>query len=210
MVGQRRGHAEDTRGKLLTLLCAADRTTSELARELGISANAVREHLNRLEGEGLVAYRVVRRGVGKPAHEYRLTAAGSLGLSRAYLPLLSALLSVVEERADAGDEEVLLRQAGRALALQHPRPHGSVRQRAEAAVDLLAQLGGAGRIVEQVDGLYIQGECCPLRALVPLHPAACTAVEAMLAEFIGEVVHEQCDKSDTPACRLFIDAAAVR
>lgn len=202
--------AGDTRGKLLALLCSTDRTTSELARELGISANGVREQLIRLEVEGLVEHRLVRRGVGKPAHQYHLTAEGSLRLSRAYLPLLSGLLAALSERPGAGEEEALLRQAGRTLALQHPTPAGDLRQRVDAAVELLGELGGISTVEEETGDLCIHGLCCPLRALIPDHPLACKAVEAMLGEFIGAPVQEQCDKHDPPACRLVIGPLDAR
>lgn len=201
----RRSQVGDTRGRLLALLCSADRTTSDLARELGISANGVRGHLARLEEEGLVEYRVVRRGVGKPAHEYRLTEEGSRRISRAYLPLLSGLLSGMSGWGRPEEEEALLREAGRTLARQRSKPEGALRKRVDAGVGLLEELGGICTVRKEKDALWIQGACCPLRALVPDHPLACKAVEAMLEEYVGAPVREQCEKHDPPACRLVIN-----
>jgi predicted ArsR family transcriptional regulator len=195
----------DTRGAILALLCSADRTTSDLARELGISANGVRGHLARLEEEGLVAHRVVARGVGKPAHEYHLTGEGSLRISRAYLPLLSGLLSAMSGWESPEDEDGLLREAGRTLARQRSRPEGALRERVDAGIGLLEELGGICEVSEEKDALWIQGACCPLRALVPDHPLACRAIETMLEEYIGAPVREQCDKDGSPACRMVID-----
>lgn len=197
----------DTRGRLLALLCGGDRKTSELARELGITANGARGHLARLELEGLVERRVVRRGVGKPAHEYHLTAEGSLRLSRAYLPLLSAILSVMEAGAGPGDQETLLREAGRRLARQRARAEGALWERVDAAAGLLRELGGITIIRKETDAFWIEGTCCPLRAVVPDHPLACKAIEAMLEEYIGAPVREHCEKDDLPTCRLLIGAA---
>lgn len=210
MPGSEHAQVGDTRGKLLALLCSGDHTAGELAQELGITANGARGHLARLEAEGLVERRVARRGVGKPAHEYHLTAEGSLRLSRAYLPLLSALLSVMDGRAGAEDEETLLRQAGRTLALQHARPEGVLRERVDAAAGLLRELGGITIVREETDAFWIEGACCPLRAVVPDHPLACKAVEAMLEEYSGAPVREQCEKQDPPTCRLLIGAAAEK
>src|SRR5688572_4763791 len=68
-----------TRGKILARLCEANATAVDLAQQFGISANAIRLHLRALEEHGLVGYRVVRRGVGKPTHLYELSAdAGRL------------------------------------------------------------------------------------------------------------------------------------
>jgi predicted ArsR family transcriptional regulator len=193
----------DTRGRLLGLLCSADRTAAELAGELRISANAVRGHLGPLEEEGMVAHRVVRRGV-KPAHEYYLTPLGSARLSRAYLPLLSALLEVVHERAGDAGEETLLREAGRVLSRRFPRPGGTLRERVAAAVELLGEMGGVSWVRVEDDVLWIHGACCPLRGLVSSRPTACMSVEALLTDFIGAPVREHCDEGDVPACRFVV------
>ena len=198
----------DTRGRILALLCSGHRTGSELARALGMSANGVRGHLARLEKEGLVEHRVVRRGVGKPAHEYLLTADGSMRLSRGYFPLLSALLSVVRRRGGEAEEEAVLRDAGRAVVQGRRSSGGSLRSRADAAVDLLAELGGINSVREDVDALSIHGTCCVVRGLVPDHPLVCKAVEGMLSEFMGAPVRAKCEtKQVPPICRLVITAA---
>lgn len=204
MAGRQVESADDTRGRLLALLCSGNRTSGELARELGISANGVRGHLHILREAGLVEHAVVRRGVGKPAHEYRLTAEGSARLSRVYLPLLAGLLSAARDQGGAKAEETLLRAAGRALAHGHRRPDGDLRARTHAAVDLITALGGISSVREDGDGLAIHGACCLVRALVPDHPLACKAVEAMVTELIGVPVREACEKTMPPVCRLVI------
>jgi predicted ArsR family transcriptional regulator len=113
---------------------------------------------------------------------------------------------VVEGRVDVENEESLLRQAGRTLALQHATPEGTLRERVDAAVSLLGQLGAIAGTRDQTDALWIEGACCPLRALVPDHPLACKAVESMLEEYIGMPVRERCEKHDPPTCRMVIEA----
>jgi predicted ArsR family transcriptional regulator len=46
-----------------------------LARRLGVTGVAVRQHLAAMERDGQVTYRPVRRPVGRPARLYRLTDA---------------------------------------------------------------------------------------------------------------------------------------
>ncbi|WP_340116246.1 metalloregulator ArsR/SmtB family transcription factor [Pelagibius sp. 7325] len=48
---------------------------ASLARRLGISAMAVRQHLYELEGEGLVTHEAEARPIGRPAKLWALTAA---------------------------------------------------------------------------------------------------------------------------------------
>lgn len=200
MESARRGRPGDTRGRILALLCEANRTIGDLAGALGINRNSVREQVRRLEEDGLVGYEVVRRGVGKPAHEYHLTDQGEAGLSRAYVPILRGLIAALEERAPEAEVEELMRGVGRALAARSPRPEGG--SRAEAALGLLASLGGAGRLAEEEGRPVIIGRCCPISAVASAHPVACKAVEALLGEYAGVPVKERCSRGGRPACRF--------
>ncbi len=203
MEGQQQASTGDRRREILAMLCISNRTVSELARELGISNTAVRSHLVLLEEEGLVHHERVRRGVGKPAHEYCITAAGESLLSRAHLPLLRQLLEVLESELPAAAVESVLRKAGRRLAPAPPGRSGSARTRAEAAAALLRELGGLAFVSE--GGSSIRCRCCAIAALVVDHPLACKAMEAMLAEYLDTPVHEWCDRGARPQCRFEIE-----
>src|SRR5262249_27038952 len=68
---------EATADRILFLLkTRAPLTAASLARELGITAMGVRQHLTRLLEEGLVAHADERRSVGRPKREWRLTGEG--------------------------------------------------------------------------------------------------------------------------------------
>src|SRR6476661_2582076 len=85
-----------TRGRLLALLREGTWTVDDLAARLELTDNAVRFHLAALEREGRVAKAGVQRhsGAGQPATLYSLTPAADQAFSRAYAPVLAA---VVEE-----------------------------------------------------------------------------------------------------------------
>jgi predicted ArsR family transcriptional regulator len=204
------GILDGSRREILALLCAAHRRVGELAQELGISESAVRIHLGALEREGLVRHGIVRRGVGKPAHEYRLTPAGEAMLSRAYLPFLLQVLHALRARLGAEEARQLFRAAGEGLA-PAARPGGSPRDRADEAVRMLGELGGAAYVEEGEGELTIRSRCCPLAAVAPEHPLACAALEATLTEFMGLPVRAECDVSGRPNCRFAVlDGAADR
>lgn len=198
-----------TRGEILSLLCGSSRTVSELADALAISRNAVREHLGKLADEDLVHYEPVRRGVGKPAHEYALTADGERVLSRAYLPLLLHLLDGLEAHLDEPALLALLRGVGRSMAAGRVPAAGGLRRRVDAANAFLGELGGTGRVEEHDGGLWILSGCCPIGAVASRHPLACKAVEALVAELAAAPVREACDRSGRPRCRLQVAPAAV-
>lgn len=196
--------ARDTRGEILRLLCVSAATISDLAPRLGISRNAVRAHLDRLEAEGLVRYRVVRRGVGKPAHEYRLTDTGEAEISRAYLPLLVQLLALLEHETTPAELERLLRAAGRGLAAGAPAPRGPLRQRVEAASAFLRELGGIGEVARDGEGWRITAVCCPVGTLVPRQPMICKTLEALVEELTAASVVEACDRGPHPKCHFHV------
>ncbi|MBE7490517.1 MAG: transcriptional regulator [Planctomycetes bacterium] len=64
------------RDKILYLLkTKGPQQASILARKLGVTPMAVRQHLYRMHGQGEVEYNDERRKVGRPARIWRLTAA---------------------------------------------------------------------------------------------------------------------------------------
>jgi predicted ArsR family transcriptional regulator len=78
-------------------------SASDLAERLGIHANTVRLHLERLREVGLVDVEAVHRGtVGRPQHLYFLSAgAPGLGFDPPAHALLAGLLAALAERVGA-------------------------------------------------------------------------------------------------------------
>jgi len=82
-----------------------------------------------------------------------------------------------------------------------------MRRRTEAAVDLLGRLGGLAELEEADDGLTIRGYSCPLTGIVANRPEACSLVEALLTEYVGVPVCEQCERGERPRCRFEVALA---
>jgi len=84
---------QSTRGRILeSLKRQGGRTAAELAVEHGLTANAVRQHLGRLEGDGLIEEGRARRGRTKPSAVYSVTNAGERLFPQRYDVLLNAVL----------------------------------------------------------------------------------------------------------------------
>jgi predicted ArsR family transcriptional regulator len=199
---------ESTAGQIMGLLRRGRMTVDELASALGLSGNAVRPHLATLERDGLVQRSELRRGTSKPARTYILAPEAELLFSRAYAPVLTQLLHVLDERLDAGEFDELMRDVGRRLMADRPRPTGDLRRRAEAASALLHELGGLARVEEHGHGFVIRGYVCPLAAATQRHPEACNAVESLLSEFAGVPVSKCCDAEDRLRCCFEIGGKA--
>lgn len=203
---------ETTRGQIVALLRRSAHTVDELARTLGLTANAIRSHLSTLERDGLIRQAGVRRvsGAGKPAVLYEIHPEAEPLFSRAYAPVLGALLDELvaqlpEERSDA-----LMESVGRRLAAELGRPAaGDLEARVRAGAALLDSLGGEAETDREENALVIRG-CggCPLSATVSRRPELCRAVEALLSEFIGAPVRQNCEHGDRPRCRFEVPTAA--
>src|SRR5438067_1922046 len=99
-----------TRGRILTLLRRESRTVDELAQALELTGNAVRVQLTALERDGLVQQQEgERRGVGKPAHIYKLTPEAENIFPKAYQRVFDQLLDLLGERMSSDEMEELLR-----------------------------------------------------------------------------------------------------
>lgn len=199
------GILSEPRRQILGLLCATDGRVAGLALAMGISESAVRVHLRALEDEGLVERSTVHGGVGKPAHEYRLTLAAEALLSRAYLPFLQQVLAQVRSRLDPAETERLFRDAGRGM-VPTIEPEGDLRSRLDEAVRLVNALGGAAYVDRGEPEPVIRGTCCPIAAIVHDNPLGCAALESALTQVVGLPVHADCDVSGRPNCRFRVAA----
>ena len=190
-----------TRGRVIALLRRGGRTVGELAEELEMTDNAVRQHLAALERDGLVEQRrAPRRGVGKPPTLYALTPAADTLLPKAYAPVLGVLLATLRDRLGPEALDGLLREVGRRAAAGRGVEGQDVRMRIDAAYGVLGELGGVADLEEREGAVFIRGFSCPLAALVPGHPEVCRLAEALLAEIVGVPVREHCDKGERPRC----------
>jgi predicted ArsR family transcriptional regulator len=194
---------ESTRGRIVALLRCNARTVEELAQALGLTDNAVRAHLATLERDGMVRQAGLRRGpgAGKPSTVYELQPDAEVVFSRAYPPVLSALLEELVAQLPASQAEGLLMAVGRRLAGPlMPPATASHRARLDAAVGVLNALGGAAELEERDGTAVIRGCGCPLALAVAGRPETCRAVEALLGEIVGAPVQQRCRHGDRPSC----------
>jgi predicted ArsR family transcriptional regulator len=197
---------ETTRGRIVVLLRRDVSTVEELARALALTDNAVRSHLATLERDGIVRQDGVRRGqgAGKPATLYTLHPEAEPFFSRAYAPMLGALLDELAEQFPRERTEALLRSVGRRLAARAPRTTGDLEARAEAAAAALEALGAVAQVERKEGALLVRGCGCPLSAETVRRPELCQAVESLLAEVIGAPVRACCERGERQRCCFII------
>ena len=201
---------ETTRGQVVALLRRSKSTVEDLARTLGVTDNAVRSHLASLERDGLVRQDGVRRGVGagKPAVLYEVHPDAAPLLSRAYAPVLAAVMDVLIDDLPSAQSETVLRRVGSRLASAvGGRATGDLDARVAGAARVLTALGGDVETGQTPTGLSIRGAACPLSTVVSQHPSMCLAVETLVGEVVGGRVQSRCEHGPNPRCCFLVDRA---
>jgi DeoR family transcriptional regulator, suf operon transcriptional repressor len=196
-------HPGTTRGRIVTLVRSGGLTADDIATRLGVTPSAVRIQLMALERDGMVRRAGKRPGTTRPSDIFELTVEAEQSLSKAYIPLLTRLVSVLTESVPARQLEAALRKAGRQLGreLSGSRPlPGDLRSRVAKASELLNEQLGAATHVERNGHYVIRGAGCPLAALSHEHRSACLALESLLTELVGVRVKECCDRAERPRC----------
>lgn len=183
-------------------------TVDELAVRLALTDNAIRLHLAALERDRVVRALGPRRegGVGKPAMLYEIAPDAEPAFSRAYAPVLAALLASLRERLSGPTLRAVLRDTGKRLAPPRPAAHASAAERARAASRLLNSLGGVTSVVRNEEDWEIRGCGCPLSLAVDAHPEICLTVRTLLRDAVGAEVTEHCERTGRPRCRFRIVA----
>jgi predicted ArsR family transcriptional regulator len=165
---------DETRYAMYRELAASTTPLSaqELADALGLHANTVRLHLERLRDAGLVDVEAIHRGtVGRPQHLYSLApGAPGLGFDPPAHALLAGLLAAMAERigADASDATATGLAWGREAGKRTPS-----RSCLESLAAELARLGFQPAADEDVDEhgqARIDFLHCPFRELAEAYP----------------------------------------
>ncbi len=162
-------------------------TATELAERLGLHANTVRLHLERLREAGLVDVEPVHRGtVGRPQHVYSLApGAPGLGFDPPSYTLLAGLLASLAERVGAAADDATA--AGYAWGNEAGR-----RTRARSCVKALAgemhRLGFDPAPEPAGNGTDMAFLHCPFRELAEAYPELVCNLHRGICEGVVDAV----------------------
>src|SRR5579864_5482611 len=181
------GFFQTTRGRVLeSLKRRGELTAAELAVEHGLTVNAVRQHLGRLEVEGLIAEGDARRGRTKPSAVYNVTHDGERLFPQRYDVLLNAVLH--ELQLEEGDDRVnaLFRKIGERSARKYAdrfegKPVGA---RVDELTKILREQGVVADCESAPGGYVLREHNCPFKESVGAHPQVCTVVHTLMNEVL--------------------------
>lgn len=203
----------DTRSKILEILRVAPHTAVDLATDLGLTNNAVRQHLASLGAHGLVEHAGVRRETGgKPAQLYALSPTGEELFPKGYAAVLVGIIDELGSVPTGLAPEELLRRTGERLAAQVKVPPSvDFAGRVGIAADALHALGGDMEVERIADDVWqMRASGCPLAAVVAERPVACELVRSFIRGVTGGYVSECCGQSESCAASKASNAGAAR
>lgn len=170
-------------------------TAKELAEQFGVTANALRRHLDSLEAEELVRYCREVRGVGAPVHAYSLSPAGEALFPQGYAPVLESVLESVREVSGPEGIMALARRQWRGLVEQaSPRlAELPLHERAQLVAELRSSQGFMAEAFATETGVVVREHHCAIRDVAARFPEICAAeqefVERMLAVPVRRTAH---------------------
>lgn len=202
------GFFQTTRGHIVERLKRVGASTAvELARPLGLTANAVRQHLARLERDGYVAERSVRRGKTKPSFLYSLTPHGDELFPQRYNALLRVVLNELQREEGPHRVDELFRKIGERSARKYADRFAGkgAAERVGELTKILQERGVVADYEPSADGFVLREHNCPFKDVVAEHPQICTVVHTLMEELLpGKTEHRTSIARGDDACEFHI------
>jgi DeoR family suf operon transcriptional repressor len=184
-------------------------TISVLVAEMGVTATAVRQRLQRLMAEGLIERHAENKGRGRPNHRYSLTEKGERSAGTNFADMADVLWDEIKSVENPEIRRGLLKRIAGRLAARYRNEVGG-----ETLGDRMTALAGVmGERdipfqVEQTSALPVLSVlACPYPELAMRDRSVCTMEKMMLSEILGESVRLSECRLDGATCCTFTPTA---
>jgi DeoR family suf operon transcriptional repressor len=174
------------RAILTAVKSRGDARAEDLARDLGVSVSAMRQHLSSLASDGLIQHQQVRDGRGRPRHLYHLTERADSLFPRTYAEITNELLSYVDEADHELLEKVFRKRRDRRIRQANARLAGKpFEERVVELASILDEDGYLATVETGEDGTFrIVEHNCAILGVARRYNQACTSE----IEFIRSVL----------------------
>lgn len=182
-------------------------TIDEIARAIGVTRTAVRQHLASLMQDGLVAGGETRPTGGRPERLFVLTPQGREEFPRRYSWFAQLLIEVIEREHGTAGLRVRLGRIAAAVVAQIRRgapAAGSRRDKVAALSVLMDELGYDARTARDLEGApTIEADNCVFHELAAKNPEVCQFDLALLSGYTGsKVTLHECMARGGHVCRF--------
>jgi predicted ArsR family transcriptional regulator len=179
-------------------------TVDQLTEALGVSRNAVRQHLAALEQLGWVVRGPRRASGGRPEQLYVLSETGFELFPRQYSWFSELLLDMVRNAVGNEGMAERLGEMGRSIG-DSLRKSGTAADRVKAVSDKMVELGYDANVKTEGPRPVIEAHNCVFHQLAMKSPEICKFDIAMLEGATGAAVeHTKCmARGDAKCCFEF-------
>ncbi len=198
---------QGTRERILEYICEhRGARAEELAEQFGVTAAAVRRHLDNLRADGLVDARAVKQATGRPYHAYFPTDKATQTMPPAYADLLARMLRSLGEQ----DEVIstVMASVAESLASRHRSDIPGSAAIEEVIAQVTASLKTEG-ILEawrsEADGFHLVNSSCPYHKAAEISTLPCESDRKAIELLLGLDV-EQLNRivDGAPLCEYLV------
>jgi DeoR family suf operon transcriptional repressor len=180
-------------------------TISALIEEMGVTATAVRQRLQRLIANGMIQRVTERKGRGRPNHRYSLTEQGDRTSGNNFADMASVLWEEIKSVEDPAIRRGLLKRiAGRFVKRYRNDVAGeTLGDRMKSLVGLMGDRDIPFSIDVSNSLPVISAHACPYPELAKADRGVCTMEKLMLSEILGANVKLSECRLDGASCCTF-------
>ncbi|MFN8526009.1 MAG: metalloregulator ArsR/SmtB family transcription factor [Chloroflexota bacterium] len=175
--------------RLLTLLkTRGPQTAADLGKALGITAEAARQQLVKLAGDGLVTATAEVRGVGRPVQLWHLTDAGDARFPDTHAELTVALIQAVRSELGESSLERLISARQREIQAAYHRELAGITTLARRVEELAAVRSREGYMAEwwtEDSGFVLAENHCPICAAATVCQGFCAGELELFRDVLG-------------------------
>ena len=182
-----------TRMEVLGLLRRKGHASAEtIASDLGVTPNAVRQHLTNLERDGLVVSHPERRARGRPSLLFNLTERADSVFPKRYGQLATMVLQEVQDLGGPEAlDEIFSRVAARhADAISRDIEGLPFDEKLERVVAWISRAGTLAEQTEAEDGVHVTIHNCPFRNTALKFPQVCTITPQLISRLLDTAVSQ--------------------
>ena len=190
-----------TEDRILYLLKSkGPQTAAQLAKRLGVTAMAVRQHLYGFAKEGLVESAEQRRPVGRPVHVWRLTERAATRFPESHAELTLEMIAAVRATfGQKGLDRLLAERTRLQLRAYRERIRAASDASLEGRVRVLAAIrreqGYMAGYVRRADGsMLLRENHCPICAAAKTCQGLCREELGLFRAVLG--THAQVERTD--------------
>lgn len=178
-----------------------------LASEVGVTLSAVRQHLASLEREGLIEAKAHKKGQGRPAHHYFLTAKAEAFFDKRYDSVALDLLDAIVDVGGKGSLASILERRRQTMVERYASElEGlSFEEKMQKMAQFQREQGFMARVEEQPGQLVLKEDNCPFIEVARKYPEFCEVERRAYEELLGrEVELVVCRASGDRCCSFCV------